>query len=285
MRRARWPQLRAPGRRRRHPLLRETQERQRRYRVGPVPPRGPRRRRPAVPWLRLALAALALALAGSAAWGAWWLLDGPMLRVQSVRVTGAEAVSAGAVARAADLGGRSQFSFDSDEAAGRVVAALPAVKAASVRREWPQGVVVAVTEHAGWAWWQSGGRRVAIDADGVVIPAGRPPAPDAVTIHEVGAVRPLEPWSATDRGAAATVAQIVTDARSQRLGLVPERFEFHPDRGLVVRVADGPDVVFGDWRNYAFKVAAWGALLNRIERERLEVSEIDLRFGRQLVMR
>ena len=285
MPRARWPQLRAPGRRRRHPLLRETQGRQRRYRVGPAAARGPRRRLPAAPWRRLALAALALALAGAAVWGAWRLFDGPALRVQHVRVTGAQAASAEAIARAADLGGRSQFAFDSDEAAARVVAALPAVKAASVRREWPKGVVVAVTEHAGWAWWQSGGQRVVIDADGVVVPTGRPPAPDAVTIHEIGATRTLEPWSATDRGAAATVAQIVADARSQRLGLVPERFEFHPDRGLVVRVAGGPDVVFGDWRNYAFKIAAWGALLDRIERERLEASEIDLRFGRQLVMR
>ena len=34
-----------------------------------------------------------------------------------------------------------------------------------------------------------------------------------------------------------------------------------------------------------FKVAAWGALLDRIEQEQLEVHEIDLRFGDQLVMR
>ena len=35
----------------------------------------------------------------------------------------------------------------------------------------------------------------------------------------------------------------------------------------------------------AFKVAAWGALLDRIEEQRLEVREIDLRFGRHVVMR
>ena len=166
-----------------------------------------------------------------------------------------------------------------------MVAALPEVKAAIVRRDWPQGVVIAISEHEGWGYWQAGGRRVVIDAEGLVIAKGRPPAADAVTIFEIAASRPLERGDVTDRDTVVTVTQLLDDARSQQLGLVPERFEFHHDRGLVVRVAEGPDVVFGDSHNYAFKVAAWGALLNRIERERLKVSEIDLRFGRQLVLR
>ena len=81
------------------------------------------------------------------------------------------------------------------------------------------------------------------------------------------------------------IAQLVEDARSRRLGVTVERFEFHHDRGLVVRVSGGPDAVFGDSHNYDFKVAAWGALLDQLAEEAHDIQEIDLRFGRHLVMR
>ncbi len=64
-----------------------------------------------------------------------------------------------------------------------------------------------------------------------------------------------------------------------------ESFVFRRDRGLTVVVEDGPDALFGDSHDYEFKVAAWGALLDRIEREHLDVAEIDMRFGRHLVLR
>ncbi len=281
MRRPRLPQLRWPRRNRRKGQL-GTQ----RYELGRAPqPRPQRRLFPRLPWRRLALTALLLAIAGGLGYGGFWLVDGPALRVQQITIEGAESADPLAIAAAADLGKRSLLTIDTTKAGARISEGVPAVKSATVRREWPQAVTISVREHVGWGYWQSGGRRVVIDAAGLVLPAGRPPPADATTIFEIGESRPLEPWDYAEPDTVTAVMQLIEDARSQRLDVAIERFEYHADRGLVVRVADGPDAIFGDWRNYSFKVAAWGALLNRLEREPIEVNEIDLRFGRQLVVR
>lgn len=282
----RWPSLFLRPQRRLHAVLRETQRGQRRYQLGPVPAKPPKRLpTPRLPQLRLAIAITILTVTAAGIGGGYWLIDSSTLRIHQADVVGAEIADPLTIVAAADIGGRSLLSLDRNETAARIVANLPEVKAAVVHRDWPQGVVITITEHSGWGYWQAGGRRVVIDTNGLVLQKGRPPEEDAITIFEIGAQRPLRPGDTADANTVATVAQLMEDARSQRLGLIPERFEFHKDRGLVVRVQDGPDAIFGDWHNYAFKVAAWGALLNRIERERLEIAEIDLRFGRQLVLR
>lgn len=280
----RLPQLRWPGRRKRR--SRAPVRQPGRFELGrAAQPRPKRRLVPRLPWGRLALTALALAIIGGLGYGGFWLVDGPALRVQQITIEGADVADPLAIARSADIDKRSLLTLDTSAIAERVSEGVPAVRSASVRREWPQGVRISVSEHIGWGYWQSGGRRVVIDAAGLVIPAGRPPPEGAVTIFEIGATRPLEPWAVAEPDTITAVRQLIEDARSQRLGVAIQRFEFHADRGLVVRVADGPDAIFGDWRNYSFKVAAWGALLNRLEREPIEVNEIDLRFGAQLVVR
>ncbi len=257
-----------------------------RYELGrAAPPRPKRRLLPRLPWRRFALTALAIAILGGLGYGGFWLVDGPALRVQQITIEGAEVADPLAIARSADIDKRSLLTLDTTTIADRITEGVPAVQSATVRREWPQGVRISVNEHAGWGYWQSGGRRVVIDASGLVIPAGRPPPEGAVTIFEIGATRPLEPWDVAEPDTLTAVRQLIEDARSQQLGVTIQRFELHSDRGLVVRIADGPDAIFGDWRNYSFKLAAWGALLNRLEREPLEINEIDLRFGAQLVVR
>ena len=296
----RLPQLRWPRRNKRRGQLGIPQQK-RSYQLGRVPQR-PSRTLLRVPWRGMALTALLLAIAGGLGYGGFWLVDGPALRVQQITISGADIADPIAIANSAAVGKESLLLLDSGAAAARITGDLAAVKRATVSRDWPQGVTIRVTEHVGWGYWQSGGRRVVIDAEGLVIPAGRPPPADATTIFEVAATRSLEPADATtifevaatrslepgdvvEPDTVTAVRQLIEDARSQRLGIEIQRFEFHADRGLVVRVAGGPDAIFGDWRNYAFKIAAWGALLNRIEREPIDVNEIDLRFGRQLVVR
>ncbi len=279
----RLPQLRQPSRRR---GTRAAVRRPGQYQLGRAAQPRPRRRLlPGLPWGRLALTALLLAIAGGLGYGGFWLVDGPALRVRQVTIEGAEVSDPLAIADSADIDHRSLLTLDTSEVANRITEGVPAVKSATVSREWPRGIRISVSEHVGWGYWQSGGRRVVIDAEGLVIPAGRPPAAGATTIFEIGETRGLEPWDYAEPDTITAVRQLIEDARSQRLGVVIQRFEFHADRGLVVRVTDGPDAIFGDWRNYGFKIAAWGALLNRIEREPLDATEIDLRFGGQLVVR
>jgi cell division protein FtsQ len=294
-----WPQFWTPKRRRRHPALEaigKQRRNERRY-LGVAA----RVQRPGwlhwlvrglkrfglgrVPWMRIAVVSASLALVVGLVLGSVELLRGDYLRVQTVQVEGAEVADAAAVARIADLDGHSLLTLDGAEAARRIVETFPEVKAASVHRDWPQAAVIELTEHQGWGYWQAGGRRSVIDADGLVLERGRAPADDAVTIFEIGAATALEPGMHADVDTVRTVAQLLEDARTDALGVVPTRFEFTQERGLVIRVEGGPDVVFGDSHNYAFKVAAWGALLDRIALERLEVREVDVRFGRELVLR
>lgn len=284
----RLPQLWLGRSERRHPALQATARGERRYRVGRVPRTLPRTsmltRLGALPWWRMAAAALAMALAAGATFGVFTFVSGDSLRVRQADVTGVEVADPHAVVRAADVGGRSMLVVDTGAAAQRIVATLPEVKAATVERHWPRGVRITVTEHQAWGYWESAGQRATIDADGLVLEHGRPPAEDAVTIVDVHGTLPPQGGDLIDADSVQTVARLVEDARSRRLGVTVERFEFHHDRGLVVRVAGGPDAVFGDSHNYDFKVAAWGALLDQLAEEPRDVQEIDLRFGRHLVM-
>lgn len=275
---ARLPQLSWPGRNR-------SRGQARRYELGRAPARRERRSPRRTPWRRIGLSLLLLAALGGLAYGGFWLVDGPALRVHKITIAGAEAADPSAIVAGADVGKRSLLTLDMRAVEGRIAETVPAVKSATARRVWPQEVAIHVVEHSGWGYWQSGGRRVVIDAEGLVLPAGRPPPAGATTIFELGETRALEAWDVVEPDTVTAVRQLIEDARSQRLGVVIERFEFHADRGLVARVAAGPDVIFGDWRNYSFKVAAWGALLDRMEREPLDAGEIDLRFGAQLVVR
>jgi hypothetical protein len=228
---------------------------------------------------------VAVVAIASAAYGAWWLWDGDALRVQNVSVEGAQVADARLIEQLADLDGRSLLTLDGGAAAQRVLEALPEVKAVSVRREWPQRAVIEVTEHQGWGYWQAGGRRVVVDETGRVLGRARPPAATAPTLLEIGATGAYEVGEMTDADTVALVARMLSDGTFDRLRVTPLRFEFRRDRGLTIVTADGPRAVFGDSQHFEFKVAAWGALLDRIEAERLDVSEIDLRFGNQLVMR
>lgn len=255
--------------------------------LGPAPRRGgaPLPQFTHLPWRPVFAWIGALSLVAGITVGTYTFLDGDALRVQEVRVEGAQVARIGDITSAAALDGESMLLLNTSEAADRVARAVPAVREASVERAWPQGVVIRVVEHQGWGYWQGGGRRVVVDVDGRVIVEGRAPASDAFTLYEAGSDEGSGFEVTPDRDAVRLVARLDADGSFVRLRVTPERFEFSAERGLTIRLADGPDVVFGDSHDYEFKVAGWGALLDRIEAERLEVNEIDLRFGPQLVMR
>ena len=257
-----------------------------RFMLGRAPePPAPRGRRLAwLTWRRAAIALTLLVLAPAAGLGALELLWGDTLRVQEVRVDGVEVTHPLAVAAAAGVEGDSLLWLD-EAAAARRIEQLPTVREARVSREWPRAIAVVVVEEQGWGYWQRGDVRRVIDADGRVLTHGRPPAPEAVTIFEV--TRPAAPAGALrpDPDTVRLVDRLLQDSTFTRLRVTPRAFVFDPERGLAVVTEESPDALFGDSHDYDFKIAAWGALLDRIERDRLEVSEIDLRFGRRMVLR
>lgn len=257
-----------------------------RFMVGRAPaPPAPRRRRLAwLTWRRLALAAAALLLLPAAGAGAVQLVWGDTFRVQEIRIDGLEVAEPFEVAAAADVEGASLLWLDG-AAAERRIEELAAVREAHVSRDWPRGVSIAVVEEQGWGYWQRGGVRSVIDPDGRVLSHARPPAAGAVTIFELAPPTGREGQLSPDPDTVRLVHRLLTDGSVERLRVRPVAFVFDPDRGLAVVVEDGPNALMGDSHDYEFKVAAWGALLDRIERDGLEVTELDLRFGRRMVLR
>ena len=154
-----------------------------------------------------------------------------------------------------------------------------------MHRDWPRGVIIDITERQGWGYWQVGGVRRLIDADGHPLDRARPPAEDAPTVIEVGPPAGPAESMRPDPDTVRLVDRLLREGAFDLLRVKPQGFIFRRDRGLTVLIAGGPHAVLGDSHNYEFKVASWGALLDRIEEQRLTVREIDLRFGRQLVMR
>ena len=257
-----------------------------RFMVGRAPaPPAPRRRRLAwLTWRRLALAAAALLLLPAAGAGSVEVVWGDTFRVQEIRIDGLEVAEPREVATAADVEGASLLWLD-EAAVERRIEELAAVREASVSRDWPRGVAIAVVEEQGWGYWQRGGVRSVIDPDGRVLSHARPPAPGAVTIFELAPPAGREGELSPDPDTVRLVHRLLTDGSVERLRVRPVAFVFDPDRGLAVVVEDGPNALMGDSHDYDFKVAAWGALLDRIERDGLEVTELDLRFGRRMVLR
>ena len=237
-----------------------------------------------LPLRRIAVAAVLLLALGGAGYGGSWLLLGDTLRVRDVTVVGTQISDPFEVVSAAAVGGRSLLLLDTGATAARV-AALPGVREATVHREWPRGVIIDLTEHQGWGYWQAAGVRRVIDIDGRVVDRGRPPADDAPTIIEVGPLIDVEAGAVPDPDTVRLVHRLLSDGTFELLRITPAGFVFRSDRGLTVLVEDGPHALLGDSHNYEFKVAAWGALLDRIEQRHIQVREIDLRFGSQLVLR
>jgi cell division protein FtsQ len=105
-----------------------------------------RRLRTARPWLAGAGVLALLAIVG------WVVWQTPVLGVRQVRVTGNSLVSADEVRSVAAIAdGTPLAGLDLDAISRRVVAGLPPVRLAKVARDWPGGVVIAVTERVGVA--------------------------------------------------------------------------------------------------------------------------------------
>ncbi len=244
----------------------------------------PRAQRPAVSRRSLGLIVGAVTGVTLVSAGGWWLLSSDAVRVQQVRVDGAEVASADAVTKAASLTGHSMVRLDTKRAS-EALRALPSVKDVRITRDWLHTVRVEVTEHQAFGYWQSGGQRIVVDEEGRALQASRPAPHTAPTIVELGA--DVSKGTQADVDTVRLVARLLRDGAFDRIGRQPKAYLFRADRGLTV-IADGqPDVIFGDSSNYDFKVQSWVALAERLKQEppKETVQEIDLRFGRNIVLR
>jgi cell division protein FtsQ len=202
---------------------------------------------------RLRRLVVALGIAGLAGLGVAAVYS-PFLAVDRVQVRGAGPTQR-AVLAATHLSTGAPILFVDASGAAAAVRRLPAVASAHVERAFPHTVTVTVTLRtpAAWAPLAAGGVAV-VDGHGVVISrAATAPfgLPELVGLTKVptpgGRVAPAGP---------AVLAAALAPALPGRVGVVT----FGPD-GLIVGVAGGPQLRFGDTTALATKAHAAAAIL------------------------
>lgn len=204
--------------------------------------------------LRLALVLAACALGALAYLG--WLRDSSLVAVERVTVTGlttpdAARIEAALAVAAKDMTTLHVRAGELEEA----VAAFPVVRAVEPDADFPHGLAIRVVEHRPVAAVAvPGGDRVAVAADGTVLP-------------ELPAER--LPHVAASSGVA---GKRLGDAAARRLvavlGAAPrpllervERIGVTRTRGIVIALRDGPELVFGDDSRARAKWTAAAAVL------------------------
>ncbi len=235
-------------------------------------------------WKRAAISAGLIGFAVAFGFLAWWVLYGSLFRVTDVRISELQAVDPLEVSAAAAVTGKTLFTVDRGKVEA-AVAAVPGVRSVQVRRAWPNAVAIDIQEAQGWGFWEVAGHRVVVDEHGTALERGRVPASQALVIYEDAPTADPGAAVAPNAETVQLVRRLIDEGAFSILRVVPTGFTYNHERGLTVHVAQGPRVIFGDAHDFDFKVATWGALLDRVESQRLAVSEIDLRYGKHVVMR
>ena len=203
---------------------------------GPGATRRRRGRRPRTRWRAAFFALAGIAIVGGAGWA---LLGDRLLVVRSVTVTGTHLLTPEQVISAADVPlGTPLLSVDAGAVTSRVEAAHPVVATVTVTEDWPDHLVIAVTERVpAMAIRMAGGGYDLVDPSGVLVrwTEARPAAlPVFVTtaagsvlalrgnpelVAAAGVLAELQPWLARQVAevSAATVAagadQVTLDLR------------------------------------------------------------------------
>lgn len=185
-----------------------------------------------------------------------WLRDSALVRVEEVTVTGLTGDHADRLRRALEGAAQGMTTLHLDRARlERVSSSFPVVRAIEVRPDFPSGVRIHVTEHVPAAMLVSGDRRVPVAPDGSLLTGLQveDPLPEVAIPSAVPAKR-LPPGAALD---AVRVAGTAPAALVAQL----EEVERERERGLVVRLEDGPELVFGDVSEVRAKWAATARVL------------------------
>jgi len=240
-------------------------------------------------------ALLVVALGGTLAMGARWLMTARPFAVERIEVVGQSQLSADEVISASGLiPGQNFFRLDARRAVAGVEA-LPRVRRAELVRAFPNGVTLLVEERQPFVLVHAGGldrlvwpadRLFWVDEQGV--PIGnetRAQALDVPLVSGVGDEDIAAAGRTPSERLAAGVALIRTLMRLQS-PLLKEISEVDVSRaeGPVLYMLDGVEVRLGseDWND---RLGRLGGVLAQLRASGQKATSIDLRFRDQVVLR
>lgn len=216
----------------------------------------------------LALAMICLTLA-AVYW--FWFRDSGLVAVERVTVTGLTTDEAPRLRAALVAAAHSMTTLHLDrERLERTVEAYPVVKGLELSPDLPNALQIRVVEHHAAALVVAEGDRVPVAGDGTVL-SGLPAEGRLPTID---AERPFEDGRLEDRGALRAV-RVVAAAPAVLRGRL-EEVERRKEDGLVVRLREGPELIFGDATRVQAKWTAAARVL--ADKAAAGASYVDLRL-------
>ena len=185
-----------------------------------------------------------------------WFRDSSFARVEKVTIFGLSTSDAPRIRNALEAAARDQSTLNVSVAdLEQAVASYPIVHSLSVTPDFPHGLTIDVVEHRPVLALVAGSRRIAVNAAGTLLPGvaatsglpvirlkGAPPQRELTDPHTLQLVRVL--GAAPD-----ALRRRLLDARERR------------GKGIVVRVRQGPDLIFGSAERAGAKWAAAARVL------------------------
>jgi cell division protein FtsQ len=208
------------------------------------------------PRARRRIAALLVVLVALASLYWFWFRDSSFVEVRDVHVTGLTTkdgprIESALAAAAEDM---TTLHLDVHELE-ELAAQFPVVGSVEVRPDFPHGLRIAVTERRPAALVSVDGVPLPAAGDGTILKGLQPPDGLALVRME----KPISEGRVTDPQAlrALVVAGAAPAGFAQRI----ERISEGPERGIVLALEDGPDIVFGDADHAAQKWTAAARVL------------------------
>lgn len=173
----------------------------------------------------------------------------PLLAVDTLAVKGTSRLTTEQVLDAAGVHQGDAMVWLDTSAAVRGIEALPYVSRASLAREWPDTVRIAVRERVPTAWVESPAGKSLVDRTGRVLETVEtvPPA----TPQLIGAKFVPPPGGTIDAVGAARVAGALTGLAAAATSSVDVT-----DHGIVIHLASGPEIRMGEPTQIGVKVRA-----------------------------
>lgn len=206
-----------------------------------------RRMRAVLPW---ALMVGGLALAGLVG---WVLVGTGLFGVREVRVEGAELVTAVEVRAVAGVPDGTPLARVDLAATAERIGGLPAVERVDVTRDWPDVLVVRLTERTGVAVVPQEDQFLVVDAAGVVFRRLSVP-PDGLPVVRLATPGPADPET---QAALVVLAELTPQLRAELVDVTVEGLA-----RLTLHLRDERRVVWGDATRGADKARVATALLN-----------------------
>jgi len=192
--------------------------------------------------------------------------------VAEVVIAGNELVAAEDIAATINVGGMNTFAVRGRRLE-RTLRADPAIESVSVRPRLPNTVEIAVSERAPAVVWETAGRSVLTDAEGLALRDGS--RDDLPVVHAPEGPTP-DPGGRVDLDTVRMAEALVPRLASE--GLAGGQLEYRPSYGATLILADSARLAIGTGDGLEDKLAAYRAIRSYLDQNRTKAQFIDVRF-------